>query len=104
MVVLVADEVPLGVSVGAGVTVQGTEVIICCLIVDCVAGNGDGQDLLPPVFSEDDVVAEGAIMYHPAMTDWIASASGLGSFRVVSNRFVRATSRRSNCAVDDGGV
>lgn len=31
---LAVDEVPLGVNAKAGVTVNGTEVLICCLVVN----------------------------------------------------------------------
>lgn len=48
----------------AGVTVNGTEVLICCFVRVLVDGEGDGQHLLPFATACDDVVvgvAEGAM-------------------------------------------
>ena len=58
---LAVDEVPLGVAAEAGVTVNGTDVLMYCLRVGCADGVGDGQHLLPNVeFGEEDIPA-GAI-------------------------------------------
>ena len=61
---LAVEEVPLGVTAVAGVTVNGTDVLICCLDKFCVEGEGDGQHLLPFGNVGDEVevgIAEGAI-------------------------------------------
>lgn len=57
------EEVPLGVNAVAGVTVNGTEVLIKCLyapLVDDDEGEGDDQHPLPFVMTGDEV-AEGDI-------------------------------------------
>lgn len=61
---LAVDEVPLGVNALAGVTVNGTEVLIWCLVmrVDRDDGDGDGQHPLPFVMVGDEVAAEGDIL------------------------------------------
>ena len=52
------DEVPLGVEAEAGVTVNGTDVLMYCLRVGCADGVGDGQHLFPIVeFGEEDIPA-----------------------------------------------
>lgn len=64
---LAVDEVPLDVSAVAGVTVNGTEVLITCLFVVFVNindGGGDGQHPLPFIMAGDDV-AEGAMIKKP---------------------------------------
>lgn len=60
---LAVDEVPLGVAAVAGVTVNGTDVLMYCLDVDWADGVGDGQHLLPFVMLGDEVVAVGAMLY-----------------------------------------
>ena len=60
---LAVDEAPLGVSVDAGVTVNGTKVLMFCWVVvevNWCVGDGDGQHLLP-VLAVGDIVAEGGI-------------------------------------------
>lgn len=64
---LEVDEVPLEVSTVAGVTVNGTKVLINCLFVvfvDIIDGEGDGQHRLPFIPAGEDV-AEGVMMKEP---------------------------------------
>ena len=61
---LAVEEVPLGVNAEAGVTVNGTEVLIFCLVVIGVGwweSEGDDQHPLP-VLRVGDMVAEGGMI------------------------------------------
>lgn len=85
------DEVPLGVPAEAGVTVNGTDVLVYCLKVGC-DDVGDGQHLLPFVMLGDEAVAVGAMLYH-------FERVSTGSLRVEGSR-VFVTFRM----VSEGGV
>lgn len=64
---LEVDGVPLGVSKVAGVTVNGTKVLINCLFVvfvEIIDGEGDDQHPLPFILAGEDV-AEGVMMEEP---------------------------------------
>ena len=61
---LAVDEFPLSVAAEAGVTVNGTDVLLYCLLVGCTDDVGDGQHLLLSVMLGDEVVAVGAILDH----------------------------------------
>lgn len=86
---LAVDEVPLGVAAKAGVTVNGTVVLIYCLQVGCTDGAGDGQHLFPFVKLGDEVVAVGAMLYDlERIFYWFASGLRIlevfVQFRIVS--------------------
>lgn len=71
----------------AGVTVNGTAVLICCLEKGFIEGEGDGQHLLPLGAACGDIVvgvAEGVmfVRYRPKI-HWFASID-CGRFVVVS--------------------
>jgi len=88
---LEVDGVPLGVSAVAGVTVNGTEVLIKNLFVvfvDIIGGAGDGQHPLPFIIAGEDV-AEGAMMKEPGgqFTGSLRSrGAGASSVSSVSSR------------------
>lgn len=106
---LAVDEVPLGVAAVAGVTVNGTDVLMYCFSVGFKDGVGDGQHLLPFVMLGDEVVEVGSIVLLLLGRVFTGSlrVRGFGgsrvfvSFRMVSEGGVK---RRLNCAVDDEGV
>lgn len=82
---LAVDEVPLGVAAEAGVTFNGTSVLMYCLHAGRVDGVGDGQHLLPYVMLGDEVIAVGAILYPP---ERVFTGSLLVGVRAISSRFV----------------
>ena len=74
---LAVDEVPFGVNAVAGVTVNGTDVLMYCLFVpdvDSWEGVGDGQQPLLLLVAGD-VCTEGAISDQlRRLIHWIASS------------------------------
>lgn len=71
----------------AGVTVNGTEVLICCFVEVFIEGKGDDQHFLPLGTACGDIVVgvvEGTMLLRIRQTiHWIASVS-CGGFAVVS--------------------
>ena len=67
-------EVPVGVTAGAGVTVNGTEVTVFCLGEDWANSVGDCQHLRgSPLAMTADVVELGSMLGRDTTVEWVAS-------------------------------